>query len=231
MSQAVKIQEEMIMDHTPVAAVAAGDVVVQGSLVGIATAPIAAGTLGALETEGVFDIVKPTGSITAGAPLYWKTTGSPVGGVALSGAVSTTSSDGQFIGYAVAAAGSSDTTVRVRVFGVSTTNYTPQSAPITDPGNAGAIPVTGSGYVPLVSAGAETRTLAAPSYAGQVLQLAMKTDGGDIVLTCATFVNQAGNNTITFNDAGDVVTLEAIYVSTNLRWRILRNDGAALSTV
>ena len=34
---------------------------------------------------------------------------------------------------------------------------------ITDPGDAGAIPVTGSGQVALVSAGAETRTLAAPA--------------------------------------------------------------------
>lgn len=102
---------------------------------------------------------------------------------------------------------------------------------IADPGNAGAIPVIRSGCVPLVSTGAETRTLAAPSFAGQQLSLAFKTDGGDVVLTCASGLNQTGNNTITFNDAGDVVTLLAIEVGSNLRWRVQLNDGATLATV
>lgn len=102
---------------------------------------------------------------------------------------------------------------------------------IDDAGNAGAIPVTSSGHVKLVTAGAETRTLAAPSFAGQILSLSMKTDGGDCVLTCATTINQAGNNTITFNDAGDCVTLIAKSNGANLRWSVLANDGATLATV
>lgn len=102
---------------------------------------------------------------------------------------------------------------------------------VADPGASGAIPVTADGLVPLVSAGAETRTLAAPAYAGQRLTLCMKTDGGDITVTCATFLNQAGNNTLVFNDAGDMVNLVAIQVGSNLRWRISGIDGVTPTTV
>ncbi len=102
---------------------------------------------------------------------------------------------------------------------------------IPDPGNAGAIEVKNSGFVNLVSAGAETRTLAAPSFQGQELQLDFKTDGGDCVLTVATTVNQTGNNTLTFADAGDQIILRAGRSGANLRWRVVCNDGVALSTV
>ncbi|MCE7938679.1 MAG: hypothetical protein DYG90_08885 [Chloroflexi bacterium CFX6] len=102
---------------------------------------------------------------------------------------------------------------------------------ITDPGNAGALPVTKGGYVPLVTAGAETRTLAAPLFVGQEIHLYMKTDGGDCVVTCATGVNQTGNNTLTFNDAGDSLFLRAIEVGSNKRWRVIHNDGVTLATV
>ena len=102
---------------------------------------------------------------------------------------------------------------------------------ITDPGNAAAIPVTQSGTVAIVTAGAETRTLAAPAYVGQELVLYMKTDGGDCVVAIATAVNQTGNNRATFNDAGDVLVLRAIESGANLRWRVVANDGVTLSTV
>ncbi|MGE3527901.1 MAG: hypothetical protein AB7G54_00565 [Methyloceanibacter sp.] len=99
-----------------------------------------------------------------------------------------------------------------------------------DPGDAGALPVYG-GQVPLVSAGAETRTLAAPSRVGARLVLAMKTDGGNIVVTCATTVNQAGNNTLTFADVGDSIELLAVNQDATLRWKVVGNEGVALSTV
>src|ERR1041385_1100637 len=78
---------------------------------------------------------------------------------------------------------------------------------VLDPGDAGAIPVSQSGICNLTSAGAETRTLAVPGFAGQRLTLCMDTDGGDIVVTAAQAFNQAGNTTITFDTAGDVVDL------------------------
>jgi hypothetical protein len=104
-------------------------------------------------------------------------------------------------------------------------------ATIADPGNGGAIPATASGRVPLVSTGAQTRTLAAPAAAGLELQLEMDADGGDIVLAVATTVNQTGNNRATFADAGDILVLRSIKVGANFRWRAVANDGVALSTV
>ena len=62
------------IDHTPVADVAAGDVIVQGELVGVARVPIAAGALGALAVEGVFDFPKATGggtALTTGTDAHW----------------------------------------------------------------------------------------------------------------------------------------------------------------
>ena len=114
---------------------------------------------------------------------------------------------------------------------VTNTVHNALTASITDPGNAGAIPVTDSGECEIVTAAAETRTLAAPTYAGQLLLISMKTDGGDCVIACATTVNQTGNNRITLNDAGDAVLLVAKVNGTNKRWSVVSNDGAALSTV
>lgn len=102
---------------------------------------------------------------------------------------------------------------------------------ISDPGDGEAIGVDKSGYVNLVSAGAETRTIAAPTFVGQLLQLNFQTDGGDCVITVATTVNQTGNNTLTFADAGDHLLLQAGQSGANLRWRVVANDGVALTTV
>jgi len=102
---------------------------------------------------------------------------------------------------------------------------------IADPGDAGAIPVTNTGYCPLVTEDAETRTLDAPTYCGQMLLLFMKTDGGDCVVTCATTLNETGNNTITFANTGEAVLLIGVDEGASKRWRIATADGATLSTV
>jgi len=104
--------------------------------------------------------------------------------------------------------------------------------PIADPADAGAIPVgEGSGSVPLVSAGAETRTIADPVYAGQILNLGFHTDGGDCVVTTASPVNQTGNNTLTFADVGDNIVLIGSPDGADIEWRVLANDGVGLTTV
>lgn len=113
--------------------------------------------------------------------------------------------------------------------GVVTGGVTP--ATVADPGNAGAIPVTASGRVAIVTAGAETRTLAVPTIVGQRLLIYMKTDGGDAVVTVAAAINATGNNTITLNDAGDAIELVAVENGSNKRWVVVFNSGCALSTV
>jgi predicted RecA/RadA family phage recombinase len=232
--QAKRVSSGASIDYTPSSNVAAGQVVVLNSLVGVPARPIAANQLGALDLEGVFEVVKVNGQINDGAALYWDADGNPQGGSAGTGALTTTSAGNTFFGFANGAAAANDETVRVRkvlVTSVANTIHNELSNVIADPGNAGAIPVTESGHCSIVTSGAQTRTLAAPSYAGQMLSLAMKTDGGDCVVTCATGVNQTGNNTITMNDAGDSILLVAIESGANLRWRVAYNDGCTLSTV
>jgi predicted RecA/RadA family phage recombinase len=97
------------VDYTPAAAVDAGDVIVQGSLVGISTRAIAANALGALAVDGVFDVDKDTSSgtaITAGADVYWDS-GNDV--------ATTTAGGNTLMGKAVEAADDDDEKVRVRL--------------------------------------------------------------------------------------------------------------------
>ncbi len=231
-SPAVRVAEGDYIDYSPGAAFIEGEVIVQNGLLGVAWQPIVANVLGSLSLSGVFDFPKVTGAVNAGQIVYWDATGSPVTGDASSGAATTTEGANTFIGRANVAAASGDSTVRVRLFGLAgQTIYGNMSTPIADPGDAGAIPVTGSGYVSLVSTGAETRTLAAPTFIGQELLLYFKTDGGDCVVTCATTVNETANNTITFTDTGEYISLVAVEEGANLRWRAVGNDGAALTTV
>lgn len=213
------------IDYTPASAVAAGDVIIQADLIGVARTPIAASALGSLAVRGVFDFPKATGGgsgIAVGTTVYWNTDTSKAQAAA---------STFKQLGKVVKAAADADTTVRVVLNGLVTSSYNPITAAIADPGDAAAIPVTASGHVDVVTAAAETRTLAAPAFKGQQLLLSLKTDGGDCVITCATTVNQTGNNTITLNDAGDAILLAAKTSGANIRWSVVSNDGAALSTV
>jgi predicted RecA/RadA family phage recombinase len=107
MPQATFIQEGHYIDHTPASALASGDVVVQGDLVGITLRPLAAGETGALAVDGIFDFNKSTGvAFTVGTLLYWDDTNN---------VVTTTSAGNKAIGKVVRAAALADTTVRIRV--------------------------------------------------------------------------------------------------------------------
>lgn len=99
---------------------------------------------------------------------------------------------------------------------------------ITDPGNAGAISVANSGSCSLVTAGAETRTLARPTAIGQVITLYGQTLVGNCAITVAAAFNAAGNTVATLTTAGQSVTLRGIHDGSNLTWRLV-NDGATLS--
>ncbi len=100
---------------------------------------------------------------------------------------------------------------------------------IADPGASGAIPVTASGSCALTSGGSETRSLAAPTFVGQRLSLTCDVDGGSLAVTSATAINQAGNTHMALNDVGDMIVLEAMQVGGTKVWRVVANDGVALS--
>ncbi len=109
MPQATFVHEGASIDYTPGADVPAGNVVVQGDLVGIAKLDILAGKLGALAVEGVFDFAKATGggtALAAGTTVYWDNVAKV--------ATATVGSNKQ-IGKVVRAALDADTTVRVRL--------------------------------------------------------------------------------------------------------------------
>lgn len=102
---------------------------------------------------------------------------------------------------------------------------------LADPGDAAAIPVTRSATVPLtIGAGAETNTLAIPTFLGQRLTIISDVQGaGTRAITSAQAINQAGNTVMTFAALRDVITLQAVQVGGALRWQVVANDGVALS--
>ncbi len=88
------------IDYTPTGAVDAGDVVVLGDIVGVATSDIAAGVKGALAISGVVRFPKATTSASAlgpGVKVYWNA-GSEI--------VTTTSGGNKVAGYTVPKEGS-----------------------------------------------------------------------------------------------------------------------------
>jgi predicted RecA/RadA family phage recombinase len=111
MPVAVFRHDGFTIDYTPGAAVAAGAVVVQTDLVGVAKVDIPANTPGALSVTGVFDFPKATGvgtAIAVGASVYWDVAEQVAKTNAEAGA-------NKLIGKTVAAAGDNDATVRVRL--------------------------------------------------------------------------------------------------------------------
>lgn len=100
------VQGDCLIDYTPGAAVAAGDVVVLNDLVTVAPRPIAANALGAVAVEGVWSMPKATGAIGQGAIVYWDAT---------NGNVTTTASGNKRAGKAAAAAASGDASVMVLI--------------------------------------------------------------------------------------------------------------------
>lgn len=97
------VQKGESIDHRPSAAVAAGDVVVLNSLVGVARLDIEADTLGSLAVTGVFETPKAAGAIAAGAAVYWD---------AANHKATTVAAGNPYLGKAIGAAAAADETVR-----------------------------------------------------------------------------------------------------------------------
>ena len=110
-------QKGDIMPKVVAGAVASGQVIVTGSLVGISLGAYAVGDTAEIALEGVFEVPKSTGVITHGAPVYWATAGDPIGGTAGTGAATATATSNTLMGYAWEAAASGDATVTVRLLG------------------------------------------------------------------------------------------------------------------
>ena len=111
MTLAQFVQQGSSIDHTPAGAITAGDVVVQGDLIGIAQVDCIANQLGALAVCGVFDIAKATGGgtgIAVGTKVYWDVADQQAKADDEAGA-------NKYLGKTIAAAGDDDATVRVRL--------------------------------------------------------------------------------------------------------------------
>lgn len=114
MAEGIFVQEGLAIDYTPDgAAVTGGDVVVQNNVVGIAKTDIADGELGALAISGVFDVLKAEEAFaTVGANIFWDADGTPYGGTG-TGAATATAATNTWMGFVLATAETTDTTVRV----------------------------------------------------------------------------------------------------------------------
>ena len=89
---------------TPTTGVAAGEAVVVGSIVGVASRPIVANELGNLNVRGIFSVPKPTG---AGTDYAQGSKVSLFGGQAVTGATGTA------MGFVAAKPATTDNTVNV----------------------------------------------------------------------------------------------------------------------
>lgn len=98
---------------------------------------------------------------------------------------------------------------------------------MTDPGNAGTIvPDRQFAVVRLISAGAETRTVAAPTKAGLIFTLDHVTDAGDITVTFTGGWNEAGTTTKVFSAIGQFATMISIEQTAGTYvWRQLASDS------
>lgn len=97
---------------------------------------------------------------------------------------------------------------------------------IVDPGDAGTIAIRQWGSVcNIVTAAAETRTLAQPTRSGILAMLNLDTDGGDCVITVTGGFNQTADTSVTLADAGDWILVLSVKVGSSYYWRIIQQEG------
>jgi predicted RecA/RadA family phage recombinase len=105
------------IDYTPGSAVFGGDVVVVGGLVMVAKHDIDLVTItkGALNVRGIFEAPKDASVFAIGDPVYWNAAGNPTVGTAGSGCATSGAAGVTFMGWAVAAQVTGDSTVMVEL--------------------------------------------------------------------------------------------------------------------
>lgn len=130
------------IDYTPTSAVVAGDVVQIGTIPLVATSAIAANTLGALASEGIFDVPKTSDVFAVGDAVYWNSSGTPVTGDALSGAAD--NATGNVMGVCVTNANAAVSYVRVKLTAAKRTNTIAGSVTADDiTGSDSSLAITG----------------------------------------------------------------------------------------
>ncbi len=88
---------------------------------------------------------------------------------------------------------------------------------VADPGDAAAIPVTGSARIYMTTGTeGETNTLADPTEDGHILILSLDTDGGgNRVITADSIINDNGNTIMTFDEIGETLMLRSTMIRLN----------------
>lgn len=114
MSKAVYIQKGESLDYknSTEAAIAAGDIVMLGSVMGVASCDIPVGAVGSMHVEGVYKLPKTSeNAITMGTVVYYDGTG-----------ITEAANDGESeptaytaVGYAAADAATGDTEIAVKI--------------------------------------------------------------------------------------------------------------------
>lgn len=102
------VQRGDAIDYTPLEDVAAGDIVIQSKLIGVAKLDIKASELGALAVTGVYEVAKNSGTAFAvGMEVAWDAANKKAVAAGTAGSVK--------IGHAVALASATDSFVYVRL--------------------------------------------------------------------------------------------------------------------
>lgn len=103
------IQPGEVIDFTAAAALASGAGVLIGKRLGVALGAVANGAQGVAQVTGVFSLPKlSTDVVTQGAELYWDDTNKRL---------TLTATANTLAGYAWAAAGNGETTVKIKLNG------------------------------------------------------------------------------------------------------------------
>lgn len=193
---AVRVAEGTKIDYTPGSAVTAGQVVVIGSVPLVAFTDIPASTLGSLEVEGIFDVPKVTGAITAGDAIYWDTDADPVVGTAGTGAATGTATANYLMGFATIAAASGDTYVRVKLTSARRTATIAGSVTADDiTGTDSALAIAGLGAAQGGSIGIVGGTSSTSGNAGGAITVTGGTPGATGAGGAVTIAGAAGGAT------------------------------------
>ncbi len=140
-------------DYSPASDTYAGDIVVIGTSVFLATDDIAGTTTsfnngtqttGGVLTRGLWKVPKDTSTFSDGDPIYWNATGNPIGGTAGTGCATSTASGNNLMGQAVQAQLTGDATVLLLASSTKRTT-TLGGAVVADSltGDASTMPIAG----------------------------------------------------------------------------------------